>query len=113
MIRRPPRSTLSSSSAASDVYKRQVSGRDVDKFAITGFTAVRSGVVDAPYIEEVPLVLECRLAQIVQVGIQTMFVGEIADMKADVTGHENPRDVGEGIWGSGCSASKGSNWSGA
>eukprot|EP00658_Telonema_sp_P-2_P040662 TRINITY_DN29078_c0_g1_i3.p1 TRINITY_DN29078_c0_g1~~TRINITY_DN29078_c0_g1_i3.p1 ORF type:complete len:553 (+),score=157.15 TRINITY_DN29078_c0_g1_i3:79-1737(+) len=27
MIRRPPRSTLSSSSAASDVYKRQVSGR--------------------------------------------------------------------------------------
>src|SRR5664280_3782516 len=27
MIRRPPRSTLSSSSAASDVYKRQVRGR--------------------------------------------------------------------------------------
>src|SRR5674536_401418 len=27
MIRRPPRSTLSSSSAASDVYKRQASGR--------------------------------------------------------------------------------------
>ena len=29
MIRRPPRSTLSSSSAASDVYKRQVVGREV------------------------------------------------------------------------------------
>src|SRR5665648_231489 len=29
MIRRPPRSTLSSSSAASDVYKRQVRGSDV------------------------------------------------------------------------------------
>eukprot|EP00658_Telonema_sp_P-2_P042319 TRINITY_DN30373_c0_g1_i1.p1 TRINITY_DN30373_c0_g1~~TRINITY_DN30373_c0_g1_i1.p1 ORF type:complete len:103 (+),score=31.11 TRINITY_DN30373_c0_g1_i1:111-419(+) len=28
MIRRPPRSTLSSSSAASDVYKRQVLERD-------------------------------------------------------------------------------------
>ena len=28
MIRRPPRSTLSSSSAASDVYKRQVSLED-------------------------------------------------------------------------------------
>src|SRR5664279_4229668 len=27
MIRRPPRSTLSSSSAASDVYKRQILGR--------------------------------------------------------------------------------------
>eukprot|EP00658_Telonema_sp_P-2_P076719 TRINITY_DN6774_c0_g1_i4.p1 TRINITY_DN6774_c0_g1~~TRINITY_DN6774_c0_g1_i4.p1 ORF type:complete len:640 (+),score=126.29 TRINITY_DN6774_c0_g1_i4:98-2017(+) len=30
MIRRPPRSTLSSSSAASDVYKRQVEGMEVD-----------------------------------------------------------------------------------
>eukprot|EP00656_Telonema_subtile_P003270 TRINITY_DN11494_c0_g1_i1.p1 TRINITY_DN11494_c0_g1~~TRINITY_DN11494_c0_g1_i1.p1 ORF type:complete len:135 (-),score=16.37 TRINITY_DN11494_c0_g1_i1:132-536(-) len=29
MIRRPPRSTLSSSSAASDVYKRQGAGADV------------------------------------------------------------------------------------
>src|SRR5664280_2660343 len=29
MIRRPPRSTLSSSSAASDVYKRQVGEHDV------------------------------------------------------------------------------------
>ena len=35
MIRRPPRSTLSSSSAASDVYKRQdVEGPEVDR--ITG-----------------------------------------------------------------------------
>eukprot|EP00658_Telonema_sp_P-2_P014154 TRINITY_DN15368_c0_g2_i8.p1 TRINITY_DN15368_c0_g2~~TRINITY_DN15368_c0_g2_i8.p1 ORF type:complete len:149 (-),score=25.34 TRINITY_DN15368_c0_g2_i8:60-506(-) len=31
MIRRPPRSTLSSSSAASDVYKRQSEGRSVPK----------------------------------------------------------------------------------
>eukprot|EP00658_Telonema_sp_P-2_P038818 TRINITY_DN27781_c0_g1_i2.p1 TRINITY_DN27781_c0_g1~~TRINITY_DN27781_c0_g1_i2.p1 ORF type:complete len:184 (-),score=63.53 TRINITY_DN27781_c0_g1_i2:251-802(-) len=30
MIRRPPRSTLSSSSAASDVYKRQVRGYDTE-----------------------------------------------------------------------------------
>src|SRR5680860_535314 len=30
MIRRPPRSTQSRSSAASDVYKRQVQGRDAD-----------------------------------------------------------------------------------
>src|SRR5664280_738653 len=31
MIRRPPRSTLSSSSAASDVYKRQHAGRAFDE----------------------------------------------------------------------------------
>src|SRR5664280_3910555 len=34
MIRRPPRSTLSSSSAASDVYKRQIEGRVVVKFIV-------------------------------------------------------------------------------
>eukprot|EP00658_Telonema_sp_P-2_P025942 TRINITY_DN20465_c0_g1_i1.p1 TRINITY_DN20465_c0_g1~~TRINITY_DN20465_c0_g1_i1.p1 ORF type:complete len:103 (-),score=41.82 TRINITY_DN20465_c0_g1_i1:363-671(-) len=33
MIRRPPRSTLSSSSAASDVYKRQVSTQSTGKLA--------------------------------------------------------------------------------
>eukprot|EP00656_Telonema_subtile_P004013 TRINITY_DN11824_c0_g1_i2.p1 TRINITY_DN11824_c0_g1~~TRINITY_DN11824_c0_g1_i2.p1 ORF type:complete len:105 (+),score=32.68 TRINITY_DN11824_c0_g1_i2:98-412(+) len=32
MIRRPPRSTLSSSSAASDVYKRQVVQENLDLF---------------------------------------------------------------------------------
>src|SRR5664280_3675607 len=35
MIRRPPRSTLSSSSAASDVYKRQASGGGMRRNDIT------------------------------------------------------------------------------
>src|SRR5664280_3929742 len=35
MIRRPPRSTLSSSSAASDVYKRQFLTRPYNSFRIT------------------------------------------------------------------------------
>src|SRR5674536_228273 len=38
MIRRPPRSTLSSSSAASDVYKRQL-----DEYVMTGLRAGASG----------------------------------------------------------------------
>ena len=36
MIRRPPRSTLSSSSAASDVYKRQVAGEEALVFNKSG-----------------------------------------------------------------------------
>ena len=59
------------------------SGRDVDKFAETGFTAVGSSLVDAPYAEEVPLVLECRLRQSLDIGSHTLFVGEILDVKAD------------------------------
>lgn len=57
------------------------SGRDVDKFAITGLTPVRSDLVDAPYAEEFPVVLECRLLHTVEIGLHTQFIGEIVDVK--------------------------------
>lgn len=60
------------------------SGRDVDKFAATGLTAIRSELVDAPYVEEFPLVLECRLKHFFELGLHTQFVGEILDVKVDV-----------------------------
>lgn len=65
-------------------YVGIVSGRDVDKFAITGLTPVRSELVDAPYAAEFPVVLECRLLHIVEIGLHTQFVGEIVDVKADI-----------------------------
>ncbi|HRU07475.1 MAG TPA: flavin reductase family protein, partial [Candidatus Brocadiia bacterium] len=60
-----------------------VSGRDTDKFAATGLTPVKSVLVDAPYVKEFPLVLECKLVQSVDLGLHTMFIGEIMDVKAD------------------------------
>lgn len=60
-----------------------VSGRDSDKFAATGLTPVKSDVVDAPYIKEFPTVIECRLINIVEIGLHTQFIGEIVDVKAD------------------------------
>lgn len=60
-----------------------VSGRDVDKFVAAGLTPVRSELVDAPFVDEFPLVLECRLLHIIELGIHTQFVGEIVDVKAD------------------------------
>lgn len=59
------------------------SGRDTDKFKATGLTAVKSDLVDAPYIAEFPLVAECRLFRVVELGLHTMFIGEIVDVKAD------------------------------
>ena len=59
------------------------SGRDLDKFAAAGLTPVRSELVDAPYAGEFPLVLECRLLHVFELGIHTQFVGEIVDVKAD------------------------------
>ena len=51
--------------------------------AATGLTAVRSALVDAPYVQEFPLVVECRLAHTFELGLHTQFVGEVVDVKAD------------------------------
>jgi flavin reductase (DIM6/NTAB) family NADH-FMN oxidoreductase RutF len=59
------------------------SGKTEDKFAATGLTPVPSDLVDAPYVEEFPLVLECRLSHTIELGLHTQFVGEILDVKAD------------------------------
>lgn len=59
------------------------SGRDVDKLAVAGLSAVPSEVVDAPYVAELPLALECRLSHTLELGLHTLFVGEILDVKAD------------------------------
>jgi flavin reductase (DIM6/NTAB) family NADH-FMN oxidoreductase RutF len=66
-------------------YAGIASGRDVDKFAVTDLTPVRSELVDAPLVAEFPMVLECKLLQIVDVGLHTLFVGEILDIKAEDT----------------------------
>lgn len=59
------------------------SGRDENKFEATGLTPVKSGLVSAPYIEEFPLVLECKLLHSFEIGLHTIFVGEILDIKAE------------------------------
>jgi len=64
-------------------YFGMVSGKDVDKFAATGLTALKSEIVDAPYVKEFPLVLECKVIHTHEIGLHTQFVGEIMDVKAD------------------------------
>jgi flavin reductase (DIM6/NTAB) family NADH-FMN oxidoreductase RutF len=59
------------------------SGRDVDKLSRAGLTPVKSELVDAPYVKEFPLILECRLLNAVEIGLHTQFIGEIVDVKAE------------------------------
>lgn len=59
------------------------SGRDVDKFAVAGLTAVKADHVDAPLVDDFPLNLECALIHTLKIGLHTLFVGEILDVKAD------------------------------
>ena len=64
-------------------YFGVASGRSADKFAAARLTPVRGERVDAPYVGEFPLVLECRLLHTFELGLHTQFVGEILDVKVD------------------------------
>jgi len=76
-------------------YVGIASGRNIDKFSASGLTPIRSGLVDAPYAQELPLVLECRLLHVVEIGLHTQFIGEIVDVKADsdVLGEDGLPDI--------------------
>jgi len=73
----------SADQAAAVDYFGMVSGRNEDKFRSAGLTPVRSRRVEAPMVEEFPLVLECRLMETVHIGLHTQFIGEILDVMVD------------------------------
>ena len=54
-----------------------------DKFARSGFTAVKSSHVNAPVIEEFPLVMECELADVLKKGSLFGVVGQIVNTAAE------------------------------
>ena len=64
-------------------YAGLVSGSTTDKFAATKLTPLKSKLVDAPFVKEFPLVLECKLLHVLDLGLHTQFVGEVLDVKAD------------------------------
>ena len=72
-----------------------VSGKNTDKFAAANITAVKSSKVDAPYINEFPMILECKLLSTAEIGIHTQFVAEILDVKIDeaIIGKDGLSDI--------------------
>jgi flavin reductase (DIM6/NTAB) family NADH-FMN oxidoreductase RutF len=71
------------------------SGKKIDKISIAGLTPVKSALVDAPFIEEFPFVLECKLTHTIELGLHTQFIGQILDIKADesVVGKNRSIDI--------------------
>lgn len=59
------------------------SGRDEDKFASLKLTPVRSLLVDAPYVEEFPIVHHCKVIKVTEIGLHTQFIGEILDTSVE------------------------------
>ena len=69
--------------AAQADYYGMASGKHTDKFKDTGLTPVPSETVDAPYVGEFPLILECTVIHTLEIGLHTQFVGEIVNILAD------------------------------
>lgn len=59
------------------------SGRNVNKFAEMKLTPGQSAVVNAPYIEESPLCIECQVTEIIPLGSHHMFIANVVNVKAD------------------------------
>lgn len=64
-------------------YMGIASGHTEDKIAALGLTAIDSGKVDAPIIDEYPLVLECEARATYEVGGHFMIIGEIKGVLAE------------------------------
>ncbi len=59
------------------------SGKDFNKFAEMGLTAVRGEKVSAPIIAEAPLSIECKVRDVISLGSHDMFLAEVVNIQAD------------------------------
>ncbi|MDZ7739845.1 MAG: flavin reductase family protein [Bacteroidales bacterium] len=59
------------------------SGRDYNKFKEMKLTPAESNKVKAPAIAESPVNIECRLTDIIKLGIHHMFLAEVLSIQAD------------------------------
>jgi len=64
-------------------YCGVASGRDVDKFAATGLTALPASLVKSPLIKECPINLECVVQQVVTCGSYDLFIAEVVAAHGD------------------------------
>ncbi|MDR1313494.1 MAG: flavin reductase family protein [Deltaproteobacteria bacterium] len=60
-----------------------VSGRQHDKFKEASLTPTKASLVNAPFVEECPVVAECKLMKTLELGSHVLFVGHILDVKAE------------------------------
>lgn len=60
------------------------SGRDTDKFAAAGLTAMPAEKVSAPLIAECPINLECKVKKVLKLGSHDLFLAEILSVQVSV-----------------------------
>ena len=68
---------------AADFFGIATGNKMPDKFARTGYHAEKSSFVNAPVIQEFPVVMECELAEVVQPESFYCIVGRIVNTAAE------------------------------
>ncbi len=66
-----------------DFFGIATGNKMTDKFERTGYTAVKSANVDAPIVEEFPVVMECELAEVINTENFYCIVGKIVNTAAE------------------------------
>lgn len=61
-----------------------VSGRDTDKFEKTGLTPIDSLALKTPSVAECAAHIECRVADMIEAGDHTIFIGKVVATTCDV-----------------------------
>ncbi len=59
------------------------SGRDMDKFAEMGFTKEKADHVATPMIAESPVIIECKVFEVLNLGSHDMFLADILAVHVD------------------------------
>ncbi len=59
------------------------SGSKANKFEISKLTPAKGKVVNAPYVEEFPINIECKVVNIIEIGSHFQVIGEIVNILGD------------------------------
>ena len=59
------------------------SGKDHNKFALSGLTPEKAHVVKAPLVKEAPVNIECKVKDIIPLGSHDMFLAEVVSVSVD------------------------------
>jgi flavin reductase (DIM6/NTAB) family NADH-FMN oxidoreductase RutF len=59
------------------------SGKSINKFEHLKLTPAKSNIVAAPFIDECPVSLECKVKDVIQLGSHDMFIAEIMCVNVD------------------------------
>lgn len=59
------------------------SGRDCDKWAMSGLTPEPGVKVSCPSVAESPLSIECRVKEVMRLGSHDMFLADVVNVRAD------------------------------